>query len=902
MLYSEVCRQLQYDEAIPVDTETDAENGAAPPQPKEKLIVKLPLAKGKAKGKKKTGEPSKTQTKGGGVNKCGGGCSNCGRGHGHGQSNGTNTSTSSSNDNNSPGNITTSRRGCRGGRSRGQKTDNVTDASYPVPDYKAVVVEKTANTNTGYTPPENALAKELAKYFESRTEIEYEVLLEKMATVPEADMMQILGIKKKSNDNDANDAEAKQHNETEHDKSIEELNPDDEKEAEAFMASLAQAGKEKKLKREDKENKTQRKAEEKAKEDKNKKTKKEKDTTEPKKQTEKNTAEKEKEKEEKLKRASPIKPCSVQMGNKVPNKSPVKVFSDNDSDVVIISSDNEAKKEGKEKTKQNEGPLNLSMTKKEESETDDGGSSSHGVYFSDSDTFRNAINLSKKNSGNETDGSSSHGIYYSDSDEFRKAVDLSKKHNQIDNKDTNDNNAEIDESSSNGVYFSDSDDFKRAVEMSKQSNTDDRKDGNTEIKGKEDDAVTGNNTNEKGDESEDDGTSSKGVYFSDSEEFAEVKQLSKQGKKSETDGSASESVDEETDGGASDSVDKENKEQLKNAVKLSLEGMKENGSGMESDVTSSSGGFYFSDPEEFKRAKQMAMANNDSDNTPLFEKDTDSVPSDIDEKKVKVVVLQKKEEQKCKKTENEAFEKQIDETKENKDTAKDTTDKRDGEQDGNLDRQTEVVEKEQEQEQKDIEKEEDKDGEKKQEKTRTNDNEVTVGGEAVHETDGASKTKESELISEKTSEDEAQDDTDFVTKGQLETQQDESLEEGENQGEGNCDDTDTEMKEDMLGNENNAEEDEEQDMELDQNQVYEEQDLETLMQDDKEEMETNADADGNDNTDGESGSGAGSPRSSRSYTSEYSGTDGIDDDGRSLRSVSYKSSASASGSGNDTDR
>ena len=59
-------------------------------------------------------------------------------------------------------------------------------------------------------------------------------------------------------------------------KSIEELNPDDEKEAEAFMASLAQAGKEKKLKREDKENKTQRKAEEKAKEDKNKKTKKEK--------------------------------------------------------------------------------------------------------------------------------------------------------------------------------------------------------------------------------------------------------------------------------------------------------------------------------------------------------------------------------------------------------------------------------------------------------------------------------------------------------------------------------------------------------------------------------------------------------------------------------------------------
>ena len=117
-----------------------------------------------------------------------------------------------------------------------------------MPDYKAVVVEKPAPANTGYSPPENALAKELAKYFESRTEIEYGVLLEKMATVPEADMMQILGIKKKSNDNDANDAEAKQHSETEHDKSIEELTPEDEKEADALMASLAQAGKESQLK------------------------------------------------------------------------------------------------------------------------------------------------------------------------------------------------------------------------------------------------------------------------------------------------------------------------------------------------------------------------------------------------------------------------------------------------------------------------------------------------------------------------------------------------------------------------------------------------------------------------------------------------------------------------------
>ena len=228
-----------------MNTEADAENGTTPPQPRERLLVKLPVPKGKSKGKKKTGYSPKTQNKGGGVNKRGGGRSNRGRGHGHGQSNGTNTSTSSSNDNNSPGNITTSRRGCRGGRSRGQKTATDTDASYPVPDYKAVVVEKPAPANTGYNPPENVLAKELAKYFESRTEIEYDVLLQKMAKVPEADMIQILGIKKKSNDNDT---EAKQHSEMEHDKSIEVLTPEDEKEADELMASLAQAGKESQLK------------------------------------------------------------------------------------------------------------------------------------------------------------------------------------------------------------------------------------------------------------------------------------------------------------------------------------------------------------------------------------------------------------------------------------------------------------------------------------------------------------------------------------------------------------------------------------------------------------------------------------------------------------------------------
>ena len=143
-----------------------------------------------------------------------------------------------------------------------------------------------------------------------------------METVPQADIMQILGIKKKTEDSE--------EKELEKDKSIEEipqLTPDDEKETDDLMASLAQKAKEEALKAD---------AENKQKEE-NENVQKDKDKQ---------------QKKDNIKKL-PIKPCSVQMGTKVPNKSPVKV-TDTDSD-ILISSD-----EGGKRNKNNAGPLNFS--------------------------------------------------------------------------------------------------------------------------------------------------------------------------------------------------------------------------------------------------------------------------------------------------------------------------------------------------------------------------------------------------------------------------------------------------------------------------------------------------------------------------------------------------------------
>ena len=405
----------------------------------------------------------------------------------------------------------------------------------------------------------NELAIQLAKYFESRTEIEYDVLLKQMETVPQADIMQILGIKKKTEDSE--------EKELEEEKSIEEipqLTPDDEKEADDLMASVAQKAKEEVLKA-DAENK----------------------------QKEENEKDKDKKQKKDNIKKSPIKPCWVQMGTKVPKKSPVKV-TDTDSDVVLISSD-----EGGKKNKKNACPLNLSLPKNDASESDR--ASSHGMYFTNSEEFRNAVNLSKKDEeknkgGNETDSGSSHGVYFSDSDEFRKALNLSKK--SWDNNNNDGNETETDGSFTNRVYFSDGDEFRKAVNLSKKSQGI-KKDGN--------EAVT-----------ETDGSSSNGVYFSDSDEFKAAKLLSQTSKEDGNDVKIALNDSKSCD--------------LKKASTKADE------SSMESDgtTTTSSGGVYFSDIEEYNKAKakaqEMVSKLDESDSGPLFEKDTDSMESEIDQK------------------------------------------------------------------------------------------------------------------------------------------------------------------------------------------------------------------------------------------------------------------------------
>ena len=92
------------------------------------------------------------------------------------------------------------------------------------------------------------------------------------------------------------------------------------------------------------------------------------------------------------------------MGNKVPNKSPVKV-TDASSDCQVINSDSSDAKSWK----RSNSPLNLTLPKNEveanEAETD--GGSSHGVYFSDSEDFKKAVKMSLQIKDNKNDSENS---------------------------------------------------------------------------------------------------------------------------------------------------------------------------------------------------------------------------------------------------------------------------------------------------------------------------------------------------------------------------------------------------------------------------------------------------------------------------------------------------------------
>ena len=185
----------------------------------------------KTKGKKQKGAPPKHQStrggRGGGSN-CGGG----GGGGGHGGcGNGQSTGTSTDNAETSKTTVPKPGHNCRHGRSQGVP---IVD-SYPVPNFKAVVVTDAAPapTSKDYTTPDNRLAEELAKYFEERTEIKYNVLIDKMKSAPEADIMHLLGIKPK-----AEDTKDKGNNNSESRKTVDELSLEEQKEVDDFMESF----------------------------------------------------------------------------------------------------------------------------------------------------------------------------------------------------------------------------------------------------------------------------------------------------------------------------------------------------------------------------------------------------------------------------------------------------------------------------------------------------------------------------------------------------------------------------------------------------------------------------------------------------------------------------------------
>ena len=99
-----------------------------------------------------------------------------------------------------------------------------------------VVTDGEGTKKKGYTPLENKLAAELAKYFESRTEIEYSVLVDKMKDLPEEQILDLLGIKGKAKEEDSKPTIEKMD---------EGLTPEDEKEADEFMVELKEQAKEK---------------------------------------------------------------------------------------------------------------------------------------------------------------------------------------------------------------------------------------------------------------------------------------------------------------------------------------------------------------------------------------------------------------------------------------------------------------------------------------------------------------------------------------------------------------------------------------------------------------------------------------------------------------------------------
>ena len=399
----------------------------------ERLIVRLP------KTKSKKGKNAKNQSKNSGVGaSCGCGGCNGGRGHGRGSVPKEPASKSTK---------VSSRKSTRK-RGVGCSTGSAGSAEYKVPNYVAVVTDGKGTKKKGYTPPENELAAGLAKYFESRTEIEYSVLVEKMKDLPEGQILDLLGIKGKAK---------KEDSKPKIEEKDEGLTPEDEKEADKFMAELKEQAKEKLEKEKTEREKKERKEKEKAsrQQECNALRKLAKKTEQDEEEKLKCEAIKQQElKAQNLARKpkvkSPVKDCSVNMGKKVSNRSPVKVDISTDSDCMIINGDSndEMKKKSKIARKEegsiHDEPLNLSTGKRMANETDAASVTSSGVYFSDSDEFHKAVEMSKENNGLKVDSnvqegtnvdntveetSDSGGVFFSDEEEFNRLKAITEKKN-----------------------------------------------------------------------------------------------------------------------------------------------------------------------------------------------------------------------------------------------------------------------------------------------------------------------------------------------------------------------------------------------------------------------------------------------------------------------------------------
>ena len=253
----------------------------------------------------------------------------------------------------------------------------------------------------------------------------------------------------------------------------------------------------------------------------------------------------------------------MDMGHRVKNQSPVKISSDKDSLICVTDSDSDvvitSEVDGKavkadggsvsseasvstnggiyisNSAKENEkgdSANNLKEKKQENEQENDESDGESGVYFSDSEEFERVMKLSKLKQKKELeDGASvmsgsSEGFYFSDKEEFERA----KKQAKLRPKEELEDGASVASGSSGGVYFSDFEEFQRAMQNAKLKEKDSQKKPEKSAIEVKPEKTDGQQVNEKAkDESEESvreySETSDGVFFSDDEQFNQLKQF-----------------------------------------------------------------------------------------------------------------------------------------------------------------------------------------------------------------------------------------------------------------------------------------------------------------------------------------------------------------------------------------